>query len=490
LSASSDIWSLKTSTSSSESLLGVSASSSATAATYNVVVNKMAKAHTVRSDAQTSSSTPLYLSGKFYVNSKEVSVTYTDSLQSIQNKINSTANVGVTASIVDNTLRIKSNQTGATQVTLSDELGASTLTANSSNPAVLTANITGSPTIGDYTFNVTQLAIPGTQDAIFTVTKDGVTTPYTRSSNNFSDVIPGVDVTLSGTSTSTLTIYKSDAVLRNLGLLDAGGAIKNELVQGQNAEIVIDGQTVTRTTNVIDDAISGVTLTLKGESATAVTVTVGSDAASIKSKITDFVNTYNAAYKLVNDKLTEITVSNPKNDTDRQKGALHNDYQLRQIKSDLRRLIGLSVDGLPDDMEMLDQIGVHADKTGQLSVNDTELSNALNTDFDNVKSLLTKDYLLPYTEASTGIATRVEHYLYQTTRSLSGDMATRQSTIDNQIKDLQKSIDKWNIKLDKLEAKYRKQFRDMESAMQKMQTQSNWMASQLGSLSQSSQKIR
>lgn len=485
LSASNDIWSLKTTTSSDNNLLGLSASSSATAATYDIIINKLAKAHAIRSDVQSSSTAKLYLNGDFTINGKTVSVTYSDTLQSIQNKINSTTDIGVTASIVDNALRIKSNDTGvAGQIILSDVVGVPSFATNISNPAVLSANVTGSPTTGEYEFNVTQLFIPGVQNAVFTVTQNGATTPYTRSSNTFSDVVNGVDVTLSQTGTSTLTVFKQDAVLRSLGVLDAGGVVNNELVLAQDAEIEIDGQTVTRTTNVINDAISGVTLTLKGESASSVTATISADTTSIKSKITDWINAYNSAYKLVSDKLAESTVKSPKTESERQKGILYGDYQLRQIKSDLRRLISLSVDGLPDDMEMLEQIGINSDNSGQLTIDDTELSDSLNADFDKVKNLLTKDYMMPYTETSAGIATRSEKYIHQITSSLTGDIATRQTTIDNQIKDLQKSIDKWNIRLDKLEEKYRKQFRAMEQAMQMMQTQSMWLTSQLNSLSQ------
>ena len=64
------------------------------------------------------------------------------------------------------------------------------------------------------------------------------------------------------------------------------GTIKNELVAVQDAIIEVDGVTITRSSNTIDDAIEGVTLNLYSASPDkAVSMEVSTDLSSIKSAI-------------------------------------------------------------------------------------------------------------------------------------------------------------------------------------------------------------
>lgn len=574
LSALEDTWNQKTVSVSNTSLLGITATADADKATYTIEINKLAQAHTVASGQQTSSSTALYISGKIYVNGKEIDIVSTDSLTDIKNKINNTADVGATASIVDNTLRIKSSSTGATQLILADELAATTKNISSTDIGVVSGIITGNPGPASYDFVVNQLAqkhevasnavadpaaalgmtgtalvngltisvlatdslngikdkinaagagvsayidatntlrmqsqtwgvageivasdsagtvfqnlgilnadnvtfkntILAAQDAGFTV--DG--TAYTRSTNTFSDVITDVNVTLAGVGSATLTITADGGVLRTLGVLNSDGTIKNELLVGQDAEIDIDGQIVTRSSNVFSDVVSGLTFTLKGQTTEAITVGVSQDEDLIKSKITDFVNAYNTAYKLIGDKLTEATVKDPKTEADRNMGMLRNDMQLRMIKREIRWLIADPVTSQPADMQFLEQIGITTDRDGQLLIDDAELASALEADPDKLKDLFTAEYGAdPYDQSAAGLATRLDNYLGSLTNSLTGEFFERGKTIDNQIELVAKSIEKWETKLLAIEAKYKKQFIEMEKAMQAMQSQGKWLA--------------
>lgn len=153
-----NIWGQKKATVSNSDVLGITVTADTDPGTYQIKVNQLAQAHTVASSMQTSSTSALYLSGRFYVNGKEIQVVTSDSLQSIKSKINNTAGIDAVATVIDNTLRIKSNTTGVTPLLLTDELNVSTKSALSSDVALLTGNIVGNVAPGKYNFVINYLA--------------------------------------------------------------------------------------------------------------------------------------------------------------------------------------------------------------------------------------------------------------------------------------------------------------------------------------------
>src|SRR3954468_15512981 len=82
---------------------------------------------------------------------------------------------------------------------------------------------------------------------------------------------------------------------------------------GTNAAYTIDGKAGSSTTNVIENAIPGVRLTLKTTTPSPVSITVGSPATdqdAVKAKIKAYVDAYNGVIDLVNAKTTEKTIPN------------------------------------------------------------------------------------------------------------------------------------------------------------------------------------
>jgi len=74
-----------------------------------------------------------------------------------------------------------------------------------------------------------------------------------------------------------------------------------QITAGQDSEISIDGVTVTGSSNVIDDVITGVTIDLlKADAATTVTLEIDHDLDAVKSNIQDFVDKYNTVMTYIN----------------------------------------------------------------------------------------------------------------------------------------------------------------------------------------------
>lgn len=103
------------SASTGRSLLSVSATSAAAAGNYKVEVLQLAQAAKVSGSAKASSSTALGLAGDFAINGASVSVSATDTLSDVRNKINN-ANTGSTPTGV--TATILSNGTGGGRLVL------------------------------------------------------------------------------------------------------------------------------------------------------------------------------------------------------------------------------------------------------------------------------------------------------------------------------------------------------------------------------------
>lgn len=106
-------------------IVGASADISATTATYDINVDHLAAAHRIASDAQSSPSDELSLTGDFTIGGQPVTVVSTDTLTTIRDKINTAAGdmdtaSKVTASIINTSLVITRDTTGETQIDLTD----------------------------------------------------------------------------------------------------------------------------------------------------------------------------------------------------------------------------------------------------------------------------------------------------------------------------------------------------------------------------------
>lgn len=175
-----------------------------------------------------------------------------------------------------------------------------------------------------------------------------------------------------------------DGVLSSLGLTDDDDAIKNELVTVQDAIVEIDGVTITRSSNTIDDAIEGVTLNLYSASPdTAVSMEISTDLSSIKTAITDFVDAYNAYRDFV------VTQQSTTSDGEASEDAtLFADSLLRQITQSVSSALNTTIATDDGTLLSLASLGITFDSTNNLELDEDTLNSVLSSDLDAVKQLL------------------------------------------------------------------------------------------------------
>ncbi|MBI5197223.1 MAG: flagellar filament capping protein FliD, partial [Nitrospirae bacterium] len=155
-----------------------------------------------------------------------------------------------------------------------------------------------------------------------------------------------------------------------------------EFQTAQDAVVTVDNLTLTKSGNTITDAIQGVTLNLlKVDSSASVTLTVGGETATAVSKIKSFVSAYNDVIKYLDEQLSyDPKAANQK--------PLMGDVTVTGVQRSLRNMISGTIPGLTTGKLNLSQIGITSDsKTGELKVDDSKVSSALSSDLEGVRKL-------------------------------------------------------------------------------------------------------
>ena len=210
----------------------------------------------------------------------------------------------------------------------------------------------------------------------------------------------GYRLTLSATDTGAANTIKvsstsSSSDLDKLLYAGGGGAPSasnaGQTQTAQDARVRIDGLTVTDSSNTLTKAIDGVTLTLtkKTEATKPITVTVTKDTGSAKSLIEGISKSYNDLMKTL-DSLTYFKADTAKAGQLADAGILNGDSSIRFIRSQLRASFSTQISGISGDYALPASVGVGFDaKTGNMTIDSTKLTKALEADPQAVMKLFT-----------------------------------------------------------------------------------------------------
>lgn len=160
---------------------------------------------------------------------------------------------------------------------------------------------------------------------------------------------------------------------------------------GQDAEITVNGLSVTRSTNTIDDVIDGFEFRLAGitEANEVINVSIEEDKSAGEAAVRDFF----AAYNTFLDALEPITGFNEETESF---GSLANDSLAGSIPGQIRQLLVGTVPGLDSTFTSLTNIGIRTELDGTLSIDEDDFSAAIDDNYELFKNLF-----IPVTESST-----------------------------------------------------------------------------------------
>ncbi|WP_067984302.1 flagellar filament capping protein FliD [Neptuniibacter pectenicola] len=157
-----------------------------------------------------------------------------------------------------------------------------------------------------------------------------------------------------------------------------------ETQQAKDAELKVNGLSVFRETNEIDDVIQGFSFSLnKAEPGSSFTFTVSEDTSIAEQAIRDFVEAYNLFYETAQN----LTGYSTDEDNQTVKGDLSTDGTAKALLNQIRSTIGSLVPGIDEGFTALTNVGIRTELDGTLSIDEDDFSRAMDENFDLVETL-------------------------------------------------------------------------------------------------------
>jgi flagellar hook-associated protein 2 len=162
---------------------------------------------------------------------------------------------------------------------------------------------------------------------------------------------------------------------------------------GADAQLLVDGVSVSRSSNVITDVVDGLELTLAKASSGPVSVGAKRDDDRIASAVKAMVDAANAA-------MTTIANATKTSTDATTRGALAGDYTARRLADSIRSIIASPLTGSGTTAITAGSMGVSLTREGAITLDDTKLRAALSTDAAAVLGALGRGA----TSASAGVS--------------------------------------------------------------------------------------
>ncbi|ARU57154.1 flagellar capping protein [Oleiphilus messinensis] len=187
----------------------------------------------------------------------------------------------------------------------------------------------------------------------------------------------------------TLTVNDSDGNhldTSGLSQLAFNGSANNltESVIAQDATFDFNGIPITRSSNTIDDLLTGTTFELSGTNAgSPATIKIEEDSEKVADRVEEFIEKFNELKTLVTE-LTEYNTNDPS-----ASGILLGDSTVRLISSQTRNLLSGVIPGLENaNVRSLVDVGVSTNKdTGEILFDRSTFIDALKDHTDDVVAL-------------------------------------------------------------------------------------------------------
>lgn len=338
--------------------------------------------------------------------------------------------------------------------TLSFDFGTiagGTLNAGTYTGASFTSNGNGIQTI---TIDGTNNSLEGIRDAVnsakigvtASIINDGGSTPYRLAfSSSASGVNNSMSVSVAGDATLSSLLSHDPAGSQNLA----------ETLTAQNANFTLNGVAITKASNVVTDAVAGVTLTLSKVTTAPVNLTVTKDTAAITEAANTFISKYNSL-------MTDLKSLSAYAAGGKAAGSLAGDPAVRQMINELTTIISGTVAG--GEFATLTSVGISTKPGTGLTLDATLFNSAIDNNLDDLANLFTSD---------EGFATKLDAWA---STSMNVTLTSRTSNINDAIKAITNEIDLREIRLASLEKRYTAQFSNLNRVLASMSAQQTFIS--------------
>lgn len=376
--------------------------------------------------------------------------------------------------------------------------GLVAFSATSANESAFTSTASAGAAPGSYTIDVQRLATNETEvsegfadkDALtlgtgtFSVTYGGVTTDVTLDGTNNSlqglaDALNDVDGisayvldTGSATDPYKLVVQGDDTGAANSISFDASGLSGTaptftEQVTADDALVSVNNVDVYSGSNTFDK-LPGIELELVSAGQGPTQLDVGLDQETMKANVQAFVDAYNEIQSFY-DANTSF------NAEEGIAGALVGDSTARRVMETLGRTISSPPENTTstNPFTALSQIGILTNQDGSLSLDEEQLSAALENNLQDVQDMFSDE---------KGPLGSVKELIDKTfVDPEKGTLESRKDSLNDSIEDLELRIDRQQIRLEDYTAFLREKFTAMEVAMSQFEGTASYLAGMFSS---------
>lgn len=395
--------------------------------------------------------------------------------------------------------------------TLLDDSTYKNISVSSSAPAEFTATVDedNPPSVGNYNVEVTQLATyhriktadfaddtvsvgTGTlsfdlDGESFSITVDndnndlyGISNAINESeSNSIIDAVvmkadSGYSLVLTSKKTGSSNQIVVTAVDDDSNDTDQSGLSQlisthgDELTVAKDSIIKFNSQTVTSENTIFKDVIKGLTIDVKSVSEE------GPSDLTVKKSHTRLITAFDDMVDKVNEFIKSSNQLTAYNQETGVAATLQGDSLARNLKSGLNRVLGQQDDTISGSYNSLISIGLSVDQNGIYSFDSGKLTEALDSEdnYDSIISMINGD---------DGFAKNIKTYVDS---FVSGDgvLTSKSDSLQQSLKEVDASRESLELRLEKLEKRYRDQFGAMDALVATLQAESNFLLQGLANL--------
>lgn len=227
----------------------------------------------------------------------------------------------------------------------------------------------------------------------------------------------------------------------------------------------------TRESNVVNDVIAGVTLTLEGTGGPT-NVTVSTDTATVKKDVEAVVSAFNDLIAFVAEQ-SAVTQDTTSTDRDVTAGPLAFDGTVRAVIDGLRTAVSSAVNDLDGSYSLLAETGLTSTRDGTLKLDTAALEAALGADEASVSALFGGR------GAAGGVFDRIHDYLSGVTGA-GGLLEARTKGVSASIDSLLERIAAGERQVAAFEQNLRDTFTNLELLVSRLQSQGSFLLNALG----------
>jgi flagellar hook-associated protein 2 len=276
----------------------------------------------------------------------------------------------------------------------------------------------------------------------------------------------------------TMTANDTDGKL-SLGTTSATGL----LTSAQDATLTVDGLSIQRSNNRIDDIITGVTLDLNGATTGSANLNLALDTTPVATKISALVDAYNMVQTVLTD------AYNKDSKTAEYGASLVGDSTVQSIRSEIRAMFFPSTGSTGSNITSLRDLGVSMDAKGVMTLDKAKLSTSLQSNFAGAVTMLTNNVNGSYIP-STGNNGVANDAINKLTNLLSSDglLVVQSNNAAKKVTDYQDQLTKLNARMTALLDRYNKQFAAMETIVGQSKSLQTSLTSTFANMNSSSNK--